>query len=1094
MQNMFLKGFVLLLLLTTHSIANSQSKLSYISSGNAINKGIGAHDRGSYKSALKYYNKVHEGDTNYVIAQYEICNTYFAMEEYQKAIDVAEIALQAPNPSASEFYNLLGSAYDELGNREKAIEVYTVAIKEFPMFYRTYYNRAVTYQRMEDFNAAILDYQSALRLNPYHATSHFKLGELALAEGELAKAMLCFNSYLLMEPGNNTDFLAKFNSMADGDFEEDANNAEISTDDYQTIDELLLSKIALKSSYKTPNKLHLPLVKQNYLLFTELAKRDLGTGFFDSFYAPFYIKLMEMNKFNDFMYYSIQSSTNDGIVKVLEKNIKKINEFPDWAGDLWQAQHSTGIKDIDGEQKEITFSWLDGSSIEGWSTVIDGVSQGYSEYYHYNGRLNATGNFDKNGKQTGKWLYYSNTGALAGIEYYQDGKIEGADTAFWPNGLVKTSDNYVAGITEGLSYSYFESGAAESEMNYKNSEPHGTATYFTSLGVPNYVVEYKEGVLDGEFIEYYPNQQIAEKAQFEEDSRTGLAYEYFMNGNKKAETNYKEGQGNGKYTTWYPNGTIKEDGEYKNGAIIGKFTEYYPNGSISYVANYDESGKENGTYKEYDLSGKLNVELTYRKGEMIAYKIYNRNGDLIKESKKNNKEFLFENFYSDGTRRTTGIYQPNDLGKNGIWKFYDKNGVLESEEHYSNGMLNGRSTNYFTNGKKSEAVNFIDGKEDGYYVDYFTNSKMQTQGYYVAGLQEGVWHSYQEDGVLQAENFYVNGKMNGPQTYYNVDGSLDLIETYDMDQLIQFELFDTAGVSYQKEITSPDSSMYTIKSFSGATLREFSRKYYISHGPSTNYHGNGQVSKTGEYFFGKQNGVWQYFHENGELKEEGEYFFEEKLGTWKKYNDRKILISQETYSFGNLHGDALGYQENGNLDYKIPYEHGLANGTASYYDGNGVLQFYREYFYDKVIGYSYNGKDGKPVEMIPITNETGKLKSYFPNGNVSREYEMLNGKFIGNYSEYYENGQLMASTNYENGMVVGERNEYWDNGNLMLTENYIDNYKNGVFKYFDKNGKLTKTETYLVDELNGPTKHYNSAEKVIKTVNYFDGILITDKK
>ena len=506
MQNMFLKGFVLLLLITTHSITKSQTKLSYISSGSAINKGIGAHDRGSYKSALKYYNKVHEGDTNYLMSQYEICNTYFAMKEYQKAIDVAELALQVPNPWASEFYNLLGSAYDEIDNKEKAIEVYTLAIKEFPMFYRTYYNRAITYERLENYSAAILDYQISLRMNPYHSNSHYKLGELALAEGELAKALLSFNSYLLMEPSDNTDFLAKFNSMAEGDFEEGLKNVEISTDDYQSLNELLLSKNALKSSYKTPNKLQLPLVKQNYLLFTELTKRDLSTGFYDSFYAPFFIKIMEMNKFNDFMYYSLQSSTNVGIVKVLEKNIKKINEFPDWAGDLWQIQHSTALRGFNGEQKEITYSWTDGSTIEGWSTIIDGVSQGYTEYYHSNGKLNATGNFDQNGKQTGKWDYYSKTGEFAGVEYYEEGKIEGADTAFWANGLVNSSDTYKNGITEGPSFSYFESGAAETKMIYKNNVPHGSATYFNTLGIPNYVVEYKDGNLDGEFIEYYPNQ------------------------------------------------------------------------------------------------------------------------------------------------------------------------------------------------------------------------------------------------------------------------------------------------------------------------------------------------------------------------------------------------------------------------------------------------------------------------------------------------------------------------------------------------------------------------------------------------------------
>jgi len=1084
---------ILLLVLTNVVNLLAQAKLTYISSESAINKGITAHDKGIYKSAIKYFSKVHKGDTNYLRAQYEMSNTYFTMEKYQQCIDVSTKANSELNQYSNEFYNVIGSSYDELGNREQAIFIYTKAIKEFPTFYRSYFNRAVTYERMDKMDSAILDYQQTLRLNPYHSTTHYKLGELAKNEGEIAKALICYNSYLLMEPGNNVEFLAELNEMAQGEFEEDPKNITLSSDDYAYLNELILSKSALKNSYKTPNKLELAYVKQNYLLFEELQKRELGEGFWDSFYAPFFIEILKSGKFNDLMYYSLQSSTNVGIVKVLEKNIKAINTFPDWAGDLWQTSHSTFVKEIDGVKKECTYSWLDGNTVESWSVLEDGVSVGYAKYYHYNGKLNASGYFNERSEQNNHWDYYYNTGQKSGSEDYENGKIVGSDTAFWKNGLVQMIDSYENGVTTGLSVSYLETGAPETKMNYENDNPQGEAFYYNEIGGLNYKVNYKEGLFSGEFIEYYTNQQIAEVVDFDNDTRNGLSKEFYNDGSKKAETNYKEGVGHGKYKSWYPNGVSFEEGEYKEGVLVGKYTTYNPNGTIASVSNYDESGHENGTYQEFDKSGKLNVELTYKKGEMVGYKVFHRDGSLIKESKKSNKEFLFENFYSDGTRRTTGIYQPNDIGKNGIWKFYDKNGVLESEEHYVNGELNGKSISYYPTGKKSEAANYIDGSMDGYFVDYYTNGAMSSQGYFVNNLQEGLWKSYQVNGAVSAEYFYVQGLMNGPQAHYNVDGSLDLIEYYKNDMLISFELFDTIGVVYQADTTRSDSSSYTIQSISGSTLRTFSRKYFIIHGPSISYHGNGKESLKGGFFMGIYHGLWQSFHDNGELENSGEYFYGDKIGSWGTYNNKGVLVMEEKYVTGQLHGLMSGYHDNGKLDYTINYESNFENGSANYYDRNGILQFTREYYYGKIVGYTYLGTNGSPVETISITNETGVVKSFFENGKISREYEMKNGLFVGNYSEFYENGQLMATTDYIDGIINGIRTEYWDNGEVKSEEPYFDNYLNGEVKHYNKNGNLIVTQTYLADVLNGLTRFYNTSGEVIRTVEYFDSVIVSEK-
>ncbi|UTW66311.1 tetratricopeptide repeat protein [bacterium SCSIO 12643] len=1082
-----LVGFLSIIALNTYS----QSKLVYMASGDAIEKGNKAHDKENYKSALKYYERVHEGDTNYHRAQYEIALTYYAMEDYQKSVDLCLKELKEDNYNAFEFYNLLGNAYDEMDQSEKAIETYTEAIETYSTYYRLYYNRALTYEKMEKWQEAADDYQNSVRLNPFHYQSHYKLAEIAKEEGEYTKAMLCYNSFLLINASGNLEFLAEYNDYLNDAYDSSPKNIKLSTDDYSTIDEIILSKAALDKKYKTPNKLTLPFVKQNYLLFQQLQSRELGDGFWDTYYVPFFLKIMSSDKFNDYIYYSLQSSTAPAIVKVLTKNIKKIQEFPDYAGPMWQEMHSDHTEMFDGKVQDVRYFWAGSSSVEAIGKVKDGEPVGRFHYYYSSGKLNAVGHFDDEGEREGSWLYYYSNGAKSGVEMYKEGNLEGYDSSFYKNGTLKSLDFYKDGKAEGEAIAYNNTGTLQNKVTYTNGEMTGPATYYYPIGILRYAVNYENEELEGEFKEFYDDGTLSQEVNFENGKRSGKAYEYYRNGQKSAELNYLNGELNGIIKKWYPDGTLASEGEYKDGIVINTLKEYNPNGSLSSEENFDEDGKKNGEYKEYDDEGNLNMVLIFKKGDLVAYKIYHRDGTLLKEAKKKGGEFLFENFYSDGTQKAVGVYQPGDIGKNGIWKFYDKNGVLSSESSYANGEINGKSKSFYSNGKKYSTTKYVDGLANGLYVQYYKHGQVAMQGNYIDDLEEGQWISYLSDGTVSSELFYIKGELNGPQKYFNVDGSLDFIDYYKDGVNTAFELFDTTGASYQKVTITPDSSLYAPEYFTGVALRKFHRKAKITHGPSSSYYGNGQISVKGNYWNGNETGVWETYYSNGQLKSKGKYIHGDKDGDWIYYHDNGKKLLEETYAYGDLHGKRVWYHDNGKKDTEKNFEHGVENGLAYYYDGNGVLQHIRKYFYGKIVSYSYNGKDGKPVEMIPITNETCECKSYFPNGKVSREFTMKNGNFYGTYKAYYENGKEFEVTPYEADVIQGTKYTYWDNGKVKTETPYTDDDVQGTMKYYRKDGTLEKTETYVLDNLHGLTKFYNTAGKVTKTLEYFDGALIS---
>ena len=52
-----------------------------------IGKGIQAHDAGQYAAAIESYKKVLQLDSSNQLARYEMANSFFAMKNYQAALD-----------------------------------------------------------------------------------------------------------------------------------------------------------------------------------------------------------------------------------------------------------------------------------------------------------------------------------------------------------------------------------------------------------------------------------------------------------------------------------------------------------------------------------------------------------------------------------------------------------------------------------------------------------------------------------------------------------------------------------------------------------------------------------------------------------------------------------------------------------------------------------------------------------------------------------------------------------------------------------------------------------------------------------------------
>lgn len=159
---------------------------------------------------------------------------------------------------------------------------------------------------------------------------------------------------------------------------------------------------------------------------------------------------------------------------------------------------------------------------------------------------------------------------------------------------------------------------------------------------------------------------------------------------------------------------------------------------------------------------------------------------------------------------------------------------------------------------------------------------------------------------------------------------------------------------------------------------------------------------------GKKQGHWIYYGKdrpeegypaNGKY-EEGPYLDDRKEGVWIKYhNDGITPRLKGTYVNNRPQGAYTKIYPNGKVKETGTFTRNTYQDSLKRYHENGVLE------------YEANYND--------IGKEDGKVKFYYPNGQVEFEYQAVNGRPSGKAMRYYENGDVKEIIVYgEDGQVI----------------------------------------------------------------------------
>ncbi len=1073
---------------------SSAQKIELINSGELIKHAAMLYDSGKYKDGLLELNKVSRSDTNYVWSIYEKAIDCEADSQFSQAIKYCEegLSLKEQREYGPDIYNTYGNTLNDMGQADKAVKVFDSAIARYPAYSLLYFNKGIVLMALKRPGDAELWFQKALLINPYMYSAHYQLGLVALQQGKIIPAFLCFIGYLLANPEGkymsmSIKMLDEISKSTD-DILEFKNKRTVAPDEnYQAVEDIVLSKIALDKAYKPIISLDDAISRQIQAVFEKLEYRETNSDFYIQYYLPYYKQVFSGGKFELFINHSFANVKIPIIQDYNKKNKKALEGFVNDAADYFNLIRST--RELFYRKRDtVTERYIiEQNKLLGKGAVINNgkTLTGHWEFYYPAGNLKGLGNYNSTGGREGDWTYYFQSGKLKAKEGYKNGKQEGLQEYYFENGNPSSIENYMNDKPEGLVTSYYYTGNVKSTVNYKLGKKDGEEKEFYANGNLQSTNNYTAGTLTGPSHEYYKSGGIKSIGQYNNGKTDGPYKSYYESGAVSGEGQLNKDNAEGEWKFYYENGKVKEKRSYIANAEEGLHEEYFENGQLSdtYIA---KKGKINGEATYFDEDGKFFSKYIYENNTIKSVKFFDKSGAQISAS----DGYDIVRYTPDGHKKSHAQYDKKG-NQQGVDSLFYASGSIRETDEYKDDQPNGLSVSYYLNGTKKSELNMTNGKEDGLYTSYYVNGKPESSGWIVDGDNQGQWEYYDELGRLTARSNFLNGDLNGFKEEYLPNGKKKTEQKLYLGWLEKLVQYDPAGNIIEQDSFPKGSGKYTLRYPNKQIMAQCNYVKGDFDGPYKTYYFDGSTESSYFYKKGILDSTFTSYYYGGVKEYTGRYKYGNKWGTWTLYDEDGKLYSTTVYANDMMNGEKTFYFPSGNKELVSVYKDDLLNGFNDKYDPDGTLAYRVNFENDYAKTYTYLGKDSKLLQQIPLDSKNGVVKTYFPDGKPSRECVYKDGKKCGTDVTYYDNGQVKSIDTAMYGIAEGLSKEYSKEGKLRSLYQYVIDNANGICREYNEKGMLKKEMTYENGISNGPTKYYDENGKLIKTLTYYYGTLIS---
>ncbi len=350
-----------------------------------------------------------------------------------------------------------------------------------------------------------------------------------------------------------------------------------------------------------------------------------------------------------------------------------------------------------------------------------------------------------------------------------------------------------------------------------------------------------------------------------------------------------------------------------------------------------------------------------------------------------------------------------------------------------NGKTLSKLTTYHDNGELWQYLEVINGRACGIYREWHNNGVLRLDVIVIEGLGDlneeaqigwvfdGTSRAWDEKGHLLAEINYEKGKLQGNANYYHPNGHISKIIPYEND------LIDGELIYYDEKGKVVGKTPYRkgrrdgIATYKGDRLQpSYSEEYHDDLLMEAIYHDySGKIIERIEEGAGKQ-----AIYVNGSLHSIREYKQGIPEGEVKLFDTEGKLKTLFHIKDGMQHGEEWVYYKTAQSEKPQP-------------------KLYMEWYEDAIHGI---------------------CRTWYPDGVLESEREIMNNQKHGISSAWYKDGSLMLIEEYENDNLV--RGSYMKKGEPKPVSS-IENGE-GTATLYDKDGFFIKRTLYrkgqVVDE------------------------------
>ena len=209
------------------------------------------------------------------------------------------------------------------------------------------------------------------------------------------------------------------------------------------------------------------------------------------------------------------------------------------------------------------------------------------------------------------------------------------------------------------------------------------------------------------------------------------------------------------------------------GERTGVWHYYSFNGVLETIEDSYNDGQLNGTRTEYFPNGKKKEIYTYKDNVLKSETVFDLAGNVIMKDDSTSESFVDKDYFANGVLQLEGGIKNGK--RNGVWRFYNPNGILTGENTYVDDDQSGPQKTYYSNGKINTVYYCDSNKTNGLYKEYYKDGQLKSQSWFINNLQQGRYYNYYKNGKIHSTGYLDAGKNVGTINYFYSNGNPDMM-------------------------------------------------------------------------------------------------------------------------------------------------------------------------------------------------------------------------------------------------------------------------------------------------------------------------------